>query len=372
VPERPLRILHVCSASRLIYGAAHSLSTLAAAQRAAGKSVEILSFKGKAFGSEMRSLGFTVHEVPVRAKVDPFAIAAIRRLIERRRYDIVQTHLSTSSVIGSLAARKAGVPCVATVHGMSSKYSFAFADHLIGVSEGVKRHLASQGVPNDRISVVYNGLVLPPKMEQAEARRRLQIPQDAIVVGTVSRVTPLKGVDDAIRAVAILAHQEPRLLYIVVGEGDALHSCMALARDLGIADRIRFEGYRKNVPAYLAAMDCFVFPTHREAMGIALVEAMAAGLPCVASDVDGIPEVLPPGTGLLTPARNPASLAAGVRRVLDSTELAEALGSAARKRAQEVFSADAMERSTDWVYREMLGLGVPIEADQVARAQTPV
>ncbi len=359
-----LRILQICSARQMVYGAAHGLMTLAKAQRAAGKHVEFVTFKGKQFGEQVRRDGFKVHEVRVRTKIDPAAIIKIKRIIKDGRFDLVHTHLSTSSVNGCLAARLAKTPSIATVHGLSGKLSFSAAEHLIGVSEQVKTHLMSQGLPDSKISVVYNGFEPKHKTPRDTARRMLEIPQSATVIGTVARVTPLKGIDDALRAFSSLCQSFPNLLYVVVGDGDALPECQALAHELGIADKVIFAGYQADVSIYLSAMDLFLFPSLKEAMGIALAEAMAAGLPTVSTNVGGIPEVLSSDCGIMVEPRSPGALAAATAKVLSDQVLRQQIASAARKRANEVFSATAMERSTDWVYREVLGLALRVPSEE--------
>jgi len=347
--SRRLRILQVCSASQAIYGAVQSLMVLARAQRLAGHTVEFVTFKGKQFGQQVRDEGFEVHEVRVRAKIDPLAILRMRRLMKDGRFDIVHTHLSTSSVNGCLAARAAGLPSVATVHGMSSKISFAAATHLISVSEEIKRHLVAQGVSADTISVVYNGYALPDETS-AKRPESDRFP----VLGTVARVTPLKGIDDAIRAVAVLKDEFPAISYVVVGDGIGVEPCKQLAHDLGVEDQVQFVGYRKDIETYLARMDLFVFPSLKEGMGIALVEAMAHGLATVATDVGGIPEVITPECGILVPPQSPSELASRVAELLRDTKRREEMGRRAKCRAQTVFSVDSMERRTDEVYRPMI------------------
>lgn len=355
MPE-PLSILQVCSASQATYGAVQSLMTLARAQRAAGHRVEFLTFKGKRFGAQVRDEGFAVHEVRVRAKVDPVAIAKMRRVMRRGRFDVVHTHLSTSSVNGCLAAKAARVPSVATVHGMSGKLSFAAADHLIAVSEQVKAHLVDQGVRGEKVSVVYNGLDLDlPDFDRAEARRRVGIAGDGPVLGTVARVTAAKGIDDALHALAEISLHYPNLRYLVVGDGDALPECRDLAKVLGLEGKVKFAGYQKDVATYLAAMDLFLFPSHKEAMGIALVEAMRVGVPIVGTNIGGIPEVVTPDCGILVPDRSPRELASGALTLLGDPARAAQASQAAIRRANQVFSADAMQRSTDAVYHAMLG-----------------
>ncbi len=347
--SRRLRILQVCSASQAIYGAVQSLLALANAQREAGHTVEFVTFKGKEFGAQVRELGFAVHEVRVRTKIDPLAILRMRRLMKDGKYDVVHTHLSTSSVNGCLAARAAGLPSVATVHGMSGKLSFAAATHLIAVSEEIKRHMVSQGVKPTSVSVVYNGYEPPDRAAHGKTEDD-RFP----VLGTVARVTPMKGIEDAIRAVAILKADFPDVSYLVVGDGVGVEPCKQLAAELGVGDRVHFVGYRNDIDRFLARMDLFVFPSLKEGMGIALVEAMAQGLATVATNVGGIPEVITPECGLLVPARSPEVLAARVSELLRDTGRREAMGRAARHRAATVFSIEAMEKGTDAVYRGLL------------------
>jgi glycosyltransferase involved in cell wall biosynthesis len=350
-----LSVLQVCSASQAVYGAVQSLLTLARTQRDAGTHVEFLTFKGKKFGQQVRDFGFTVHETRVRSKIDPIAILRMRQIIRHGQYDVVHTHLSTSSVNGCLAAKVAKVPCIATVHGMSGKLSFAAADHLIAVSGEVKNHLVSQGVSPAKISVVHNGLELGfPMSNRAEARASLGISSDEILLGTVSRVTAMKGIDDGIQAFASLRRSHPNLRYVVVGDGDALESCKELAATLGVAADVQFVGYQTEVGKYLPGMDIFVFPTHKEAMGLALVEAMAAGLPSVAASVGGVPEVVTSSTGILVPAKDPEALAKATESLVDDPKRRHAMGTEARNRAVESFSAESMRRGTEAVYRGLL------------------
>ena len=329
--------------------------TLARAQREAGKHVEFLTFEGKKFGGQVRSQGFEVREVRVRTKIDPVAVAQMRKIIRAAKYDLVHTHLSTSSVNGCLAARLAKVPSIATVHGMSGKMSFSAATHLIAVSAEVKNHLVAQGVPAHKISVVYNGLDDGFQLaSRASARSEFALSDSDQVVGTVGRVTQLKGTEDGIRAVAQAAKQYPHLKYLIVGDGDGLERCKALATELGIEAQVQFLGYRQDVGAVLPALDIFLFPTHKEAMGIALVEAMAAGLPCIATNVGGIPEVVTAETGRLVPASKPESLGTELAKLLGDESLRNSMSEHAKARVQSVFSASAMEQATTEVYDKVI------------------
>lgn len=356
MPES-LRVLQVCNARTATYGAVASLLSLAAAQKRAGLGVGFAAYRGRPFGDSVRQMGFEVHDVASRIKIDPVALLQLRRIIRSGGWQIVHTHLSTSSVQGGIAARLARVPSVASVHGVSSKGSFIYANHMIAVSGHVKKHLLEQSVPDTRVTVVYNGIPSHPVDAGQRAARRAELgfAETDVVAGTVSRLTPSKGVSDALQAVAMLAPDFPDLRYLIVGDGPDRESLGQLATSLGIGDRVQFPGYMNPVEPWLAAMDLFLFPSHKEAMGIALLEAMQQGLPVVAARVGGIPEVVSPESGLLVGAGSPEQLAQEGRRLLQNCGLRRSMGEAGRERVAELFTDEAMERATRAVYHQLLG-----------------
>lgn len=374
-----LSILQVCSASRIIYGAVHSLLTLAEAQREQGHRVEFLTRVGKRFGDDVRGLGYKAHDVKIRTKIDLIAIAQMRRIIRNGNFDVVHTHLSTSTVNGTLAAKTAGVPSVATVHGLSGKFSFIAANHLIAVSEQAKRHMVKQGLSADKISVVYNGVHAPKDVPGvAEARTILQLEGASPILGTVARISRVKGIEYALEAVCKLIGDFPNLRYIIVGDGDRMESCQALADKLGIANHVVFTGYQRDVSRYLVAMDLMLFPSIQEAMGMAIVEAFLVGVPVIGTEVGGIPEVISPDCGALVPKADAGALAAKTAELLRSPETLRSMGSAARTRARTLFGVDTMAARTEHVYRGLLDhtyrlpldvdspCGLPRESEEVA------
>lgn len=348
-------VLVVCSARRSTYGAVQSLMALTRAQREAGYRVEFVVWQGSEFGSDLRRQGFEVHSVKVRAKLDFFAVRRIASIAKEGGFDLIHTHLSTSSVNGCLAARMAKIPGIATVHGLSGKLSFVFARKLIAVSGGVKKHLVAQGVSAEKISVVYNGLAdIEPTADKAAAKAWAGLPRDAVVLGTVSRITKMKGVEDGIRAFAMVAEKIENSHFVVVGDGDDLERCRTIAGELCLSDRVHFPGYQNDIRPFLNAMDVFLFPSHREAMGIALVEALAAGLPCVATNVGGIPEVVDSSVGVLVGVSAPSAMAAAAIEILNDPKRHRALSSAAAVRARSRFGMVKMLDDTASVYRSAI------------------
>jgi glycosyltransferase involved in cell wall biosynthesis len=353
--EKKLNIAHVTSATNLVYGAVHSMMTLAEAQRDAGHSVQFVTFKGKPFNDDLQNLGWKRTPIRVRFKIDPLAILQMAKHFRSEKIDIVHTHLSTSSVNGCMAARLAKIPCVATVHGMSGKLSFAFADHMIGVSQGVRQHLITQGVPETRVTAVYNGVALPKDLlSKSEARSKFAIPGDATVFGTVARLTPMKGIEFSLRAFALIQKSLPNSIYVLVGDGDSSDQYRNLAKELCIGEKVMFLGYQAKVFDPLAAMDIFLFPSLKEAMGISVVEALAVGLPVVSTNVGGLPEVVSANVGSLVPPKDIEAMAHEAI-ALAMGDLGQ-LSKEAKDRAASMFSVQSMLDGTNRVYEQLLKL----------------
>jgi glycosyltransferase involved in cell wall biosynthesis len=147
-------------------------------------------------------------------------------------------------------------------------------------------------------------------------------------------------------APAVLA-RFPQARVLVVGAGELLEPLAAQARKLGVADRVLFPGFRSDVPALLAALDLFVFPSHLEGLGTSVLDALALGLPVVATTAGGIPEMIEDGVhGRLVPPRDPDALARAMVELLEQPELARALGEAGRARVLAEFTADRMVEKT--------------------------
>ncbi|MER3496005.1 MAG: hypothetical protein C4320_03865 [Armatimonadota bacterium] len=275
------------------------------------------------------------------------------RYFRARRFDVVHTHLSTSSVNGCFAARLARVPCVATVHGMSGKLSFLAANRLIAVSNGVRDHLVAQGIDGRKIRVIYNGLEGPGvRPDPVKAREVFGFDPSETVIGTVARAVTVKGYEDLLKAFALIPVKLPLARFLCVGDGEELADFQAQAHALGLGKRIVWTGYRADVWPALAAMDLFLFASHKEAMGIAVVEAMLAGLPVVSTNVGGLAEVLL-GAGVLVPPHSPEALAEGALNLLEAPARMEKMRKNGCHRAETVFSVPAMRDATLQVYEEL-------------------
>jgi glycosyltransferase involved in cell wall biosynthesis len=362
-------------------GSAENTLLTGAGLQARGYRVTILA--GPATGPEASRAGAEAAGVrfvrvpalrrPIRPWHDARALWSLWRHLRRERYDLVHTHSAKAGILGRMAARLARAPVVVhTPHGSVYRgyggrlASGAFvrlergaaglADRLIGLTPGeVAEHVAHGVGSRDRWVTIPSGIDLdrfrrPPA--PAEARRALGVPLEAPVVGTVGRLEPVKGQRVLLDAVARLRGEE--CLVLVVGDGPERAAVEAQAARLGLGARARFLGWRPDVPLVLAAMDVFALPSENEGMGRALVEAMAAGLPAVASLIGGVPALVADGvTGLLVPPGDAGALARALERLLSDPPLRRRLGQAARE-AVAGHDARQMVEQIDALYRELL------------------
>lgn len=351
--QRPLKAFQFIEGGAR-YGAAVSIMNIAEGMLQSDVDVEFGVFAGKPLGQVLRDRGFVVHEIPAEHRFDFRGVRALIKLFREQRYDVVHTHLSRATVNGTIAARLTRTPIVATVHGMNRKYTYMLADHIMTVSEAAKQHLVKQGIRASRITPVYNCIRLEPFLsakDAATAKAGFGWSPDAVVIGTVARAHQQKGIDVAIDAVAELRRRGFDAKYLFVGDGPHLDDFRTQATALGLQSHVAFPGFAENIVDALSAMDVFMFPTHREAFGISLLEAMAAGVPIVASAVDGVPEVLDQGSGILLENRTALTFADAAQRIVEEPGLRDRIACSARARVATVFSVERTAQAVEQVYR---------------------
>lgn len=300
-------------------------------------------------------------------------VRAVRRLLAAERPHILHASLFRASLVARLAG--VGRPVLVVNSLVNTPYSGArladpalsvpklrlvqladaltarlLADHLHAVSESVCRAAVRDlHVPAERITVVPRGrdperLGTPSPERRRRARRTFGVPDDAEVIVHVGRQDYQKGHDTLLAAMARLAPGHPRLLVLVAGrEGNATPRLTAQQQDLQLAERVRWLGHREDLPEVLAAADVFAFPSRFEGFPGAVLEALALGLPVVASDIPPLREIIRPGeNGLLTPPDDAGELAAALGRLLTDREVREAMGRRNRQLFEERFT---LERS---------------------------
>ena len=284
-----------------------------------------------------REAGVETRPVRMRGPLDPRGLAALVRLVRREHVSLVHTHSSIDAWLGGMAARLCRVPVMRARHvsiairrGPNPVYRW-LADRVITSGEAIRRVVLAAGVPPARVVAIPAGVNLesfPFGLKAPEIERELGL--GSPVVGSVAMFRGSKGHPQLLQAFARVRERHPRASLLLVGDGIRRPWVEQLAREAGLADAVVFTGFRPDVPALLAAMDCFALASTRtEGVPQALLQAFAVGVPVVASRIGGIPEVVTDGeTGLLVESEAVPPLAAAIERVLE-----DPVGAAQRARA---------------------------------------
>lgn len=317
-----------------------------------------------AVAQEIRALGITVFDARMRHRADLAAVLRLYRWIRQVRPTILHTSLFHANLPGRILGRLASVPiiiCSERTMAMESvwryrlnRWTVGLVDRVTAVSANVRDYCIEHiGLPAEKVLVIYNGVELPeePPASCREARAELGLPLDNAVIGTVSRLDAVKGV-----GVLIQAFSQVEGAYLaVIGDGTECAKLKEATNCLGLADRVRWAGHRRNVPQLLPAFDIFVQPSLHEGLPNTVLEAMAAGLPVVATAVGGTPEAVVDGeTGLLVPSRDPDALARAIIQLLGDRDLRRKMGQAGRDRVAEFFSVERMVEETERLYEQLL------------------
>ncbi|HEY0961583.1 MAG TPA: glycosyltransferase [Pseudomonadales bacterium] len=325
-----------------------------------------------------------VMEYPLRSFFSPRAMvqqARFAKYLREQHTQIVHSYNFYSNVFAVPAAKLAGVPLViASIRDQGVYLSAAqrhaqrlacrFADLVLVNAHSIREWLIEDGYPADKVRIIRNGIDLSRysgKAGETGVRQELGLPPDAPLVLMLSRLNPQKGVDDFIKAAAMVRLQRPDVRFLLIGEkltyqGDGFgpdapyHNYLhELCVNLGVDDRIVFTGHRSDVPALLAEGAISVLPSHSEGLSNTLLESMTAGLPIVATRVGGNPELVEDGlNGILVPPQAPATLANAILRILADPALAERFSTAARAKATQHFAMDKMIRDTEALYVDQL------------------
>jgi glycosyltransferase involved in cell wall biosynthesis len=329
--------------------------------------------------------GIEVIDIPALVRrISPFndikAFISIFQFLRKSKPDIVHTHTSKAGMLGRLAAWMARVPIIIhTPHGhvfyghfgKSLSRIFLQMEKLLGrithhhialTQEECNDYLRLKVSQASKTTVIHSGVDLQRFSKGAKQRTRkreeLGISPDSLVIGYVGWLIPIKGATHLVSAMARVAEKYPKSLLILVGKGDDKgEEEIKLKKQVeraGLADKIRFLGWRSDVDEIMGCFDIFVLPSLNEGMGRVLVEAMAAGLPIVASRVGGIPDLVKDGqNGLLAPPADAIALGNGIAALLEDKKIRKRMGQVGKKMCRQ-YSTEAMVTPIDNLYRELL------------------
>jgi len=288
--------------------------------------------------------------------VGGYGLASALRWMRRQNFDVAVTMLFWSDVIGRVLARKAGIPhLVSSIRARNISYApwqlllvratMPLADVVVVNSRRIAAFaVAGEGARPESLVYIPNGVdaaLYTQPVSRAALRAELGLGADAVLIGSVGRLTHQKGFDVLLQALARPGLEAVHLL--LAGAGEELERLHVLARSLGISQRAHFAGYRRDVPQWLGALDLYVHPSRFEGTPNILLEAMAAACPIVATNIDGNSEVLTDGRhGWLVPHDHPVALADAIRAALADPPEARRRGQAAQERVRQYFSLPRM------------------------------
>jgi sugar transferase (PEP-CTERM/EpsH1 system associated) len=312
------------------------------------------------------SVGVPVDTIGTGGSV-PRRVLRLARRLRQLKPDVLHTHNPQAHVHGALAARLAGVPAVVhTKHGRGilegrtpvvvTRLATAWTSRFVAVSQDAARvAMEAERVPAAKVVVIHNGIdvdryAAPGTRPPATKGRGI----------TVGRLDPIKDQSTMLRAVRLVVNRMPGFQLDIVGDGPSRAGLVEECAALDLGDRVNFLGYQADVAPYLAAADLFVLSSESEGVPLALLEAMASGLPAVATDVGGLREVIVPGeTGRLVPARSPDELARAILDIAADPGERDRMGGAARRRVVDHFNLRTVVARYEELYLECLGRRLP-------------
>lgn len=318
---------------------------------------------------EKSGIRHIVLNIKTKFEFGPKAIGSGIRLAgiaKREGIGLIHGHTRVSQVAASLASAMTGTPYITTCHGYFKKRSRGVFDtwgkRVIAISDAVKAHLEDDlSVEPSRIALIYSGVDperfsrdLSPE-EVKEAKKSLGL-QDNPLVGNIGRLSSVKGQSFFVEAMRDIAARRPLTQAIIVGSGEEEASLKCVAISFNIDGVVRFIPADPDTNKYLSIMDVFVFPSIKEGLGIGLLEALAAGKACVATDVGGIGDVVKDGvSGLLVPPADAGAIRDAVAKLLDDSQLRKRMGEEGRRLVREKFSVDVMAEKVAALYGEVIG-----------------
>ena len=315
-------------------------------------------------GPAVQRMGFDYHVAS-----SPMAVARLARASGAR---FLHTHGVRANFAGRMAGKITGLPAITTVHSMIAldyvnapmriaatimdNATLSLATRIIAVSDAIAQDVIRRGARAERVRVVYNGITPAPPASREELRAELGLAPGTVALINVSRLHPVKGLSYLLDAVASLEGRLPDWQLLIAGDGPIRTELEAQVRTRGLEGRVRFLGHVPDARRLLPAFDMYVSSSLMEALGLSIMEALAAHVPVVATGVGGVLEMVSDGeSALLVPPKDAAALAGAMHRLVTEEGLAPRLARAAYDRFIHNFSVEQFARRTEAVYREVLG-----------------
>jgi glycosyltransferase involved in cell wall biosynthesis len=322
-----------------------------------------------AMADEFRKNGINVRLIEKRARYDISVLPRLRAFFREEKVSVLITYGFTADAWCRVAGRLVGIPVIISsvrtpdeesrLRDFVNRVLSSITDHYVANSDAVVAYLRRIGIPQEKCSLIPNGIAVERIHSSGETRNSVRatlgIPLSSFVVGTVSRLSPEKNVEEFLRIGQSFLSVCPEVVLVVIGDGPQRGQLHALANDLGLSDRIRWLGERMEVRRLIEAYDVAMLASRREGLSNSLLECMAAGLPLVASAVGGNPELIHHGqTGFLYPVGQIEEAVQFLTRLHREPPLRARVGDAARRDVGLRFGMDALVNRTQELLLKLL------------------
>lgn len=341
--------------SHKLGGAEKHLLTLAQLLKKENHEVVFLGPKDSWLSEQLSIVGVEQHHIPMHGFYDIFSFVRIIKVLKRFKPEIIHGHLTRGAFYAGLASRYLKIPSVATAHSTNTWKHFQYVDKIICVSNAVKNFLLQKGYDKNKLRVIYNGVIEPlvTVEDRLRLRKELCIDNDEVLFGMISRIIHEKGHDIALEAFDEIGRRG-KLIFV----GDFNTEFGQVVKDkiskMGLSENVLIVGQQDNVYPYLSMIDIFLSPSRREAMPLAILEALGAGLPVVGANTGGIPEAVEHGVnGFVFQSDNAKEMARYMKQLYDDHDLRKQMGMNAKKSFNDRFSADIMYKSILKLYNEL-------------------
>jgi len=376
-----LRILHIIGGGEFGGAEQHIINLLTSFPK---EDVEaaVVCFYDSVFAQKLREANIPVVALDQYGRFDLRLYYGLQKVLDSYQPDIIHSHGVKANFLTRLASIGKHKLLLTTVHShlrydyqsmltffivsLMERSTRSVNTHFIAVSGALLKLLHAQGIKEEATSLIYNGLPLAPfqkhedrALDRTKLLQEWSLPEDAFLFGTVARFVPVKGLPFLIKGFAQVASQDPqdvhRYRLVLVGDGPERAALEELVTSLEVRDRVRFTGFRQDIPVCLHAFDTFVHSSFYEGMGYTLIEAMASQVPVIATRVGGVGEIVfPDKTGLLVEPGSAEALSAAMLQMARDARLRDRVVREAERMVEEVFTIEKMAEKTLQLYQKLV------------------
>lgn len=389
--KRPLKILHI-DTERTWRGGQQQVFWLLRGLIERGHQNTTVVWQGGDLEKRLATLTTTVFSLRPFGELDLISAYRLNRFIKKEGFDVVHAHSGHAVALGRLALLGSHIPLVITrrvdfklSRNIFSKWKYRGVSVIISISNGVTRALLESGIRKSHIVPIPSGIPVTPSFKRSSAvsterivkvpdgipldrhlftvkalKSEMGVPDDGIVIGQVAALAPHKDQATFLEGVRRLLEREPLVHAVLVGDGPLKSELKQRAQQLGIEDHVHFLGFKNEPLNFLSAFDIFCLSSKEEGLGTSLLDAMALGIPIVATNVGGIPDVIEDNvTGILVPPKDPSALAEAIQKLMKNPELRTSLATAATERVKDFDINQTIQRTEDVYYRVLINTVSP-------------